>query len=353
MAENTRTENAIIATDGSFAQGLKMPMLNAAFMPGRRPGDFGLFSNKVYVRLQDQTVIELKADTDTNGPWSVVLAAGNTSGANNAVMSAGQSLTFVNGIQIGNGSGLPTAALSTGIAIGSGTTTSVGSNSMALGTGAGAVAGFSTAIGANAVVAAPDVNSTALGYFATSTKAFQIMIGNSVNGGTEEIFCDVGPGVVFSSGYFAAGQVVHARISAAGGQPIAPGLPGVFTQVLFPTIFPTADFGTPDISSTPDNLVVRFRRVMTGTTQLELAFPVVPVGDSQLTVRVRKDDGVAATISKQTYVVQAGTPTVSIVIPYFVSAVVANTLVFVEIDNPTAVIFTIDVGSDLEGVYSN
>jgi hypothetical protein len=326
-----------------------------------------LFSNKVYVRLQDQTVIELGSDTDTNGPWSVVLAAGNTSGANNAVMSAGQSLVFATGIQIGNGVGTPSASTTTGIAIGSGATTATGSNSTALGTGAtatgisttaigagaSALDDFATALGANSIVAANFTQSTALGYFAAATKKNQIMIGNFVNGDTDEIFCDVGPGVVFSSGYFAAGQVVHARISAAGGQPINPGLPGVFTQVLFPTIFPNADFGTPSIASSPDNLVARFRRVMTGMSQLELTFGVVPVGDSQLTVRVRKDDGSLATLSKQTYVVPALTPTVSIAIPYLVSAVVANTLVFVEIDNPTGVIFTIDVGSSLAGVYSN
>lgn len=86
--QNFQTQIGYYGNVGNFANDLKMPLLNAAFQPSHSPGSIGLFSDKVYVRLLNQTVIELGGAGGV-GTWAQVLVNGNLSGPTNAIMSPG------------------------------------------------------------------------------------------------------------------------------------------------------------------------------------------------------------------------------------------------------------------------
>ena len=355
MAENTRTQNGIIATDGSFAQGLKMPMLNEAFVPGRRPGDFGLFNNKVYVRLLNQTVIELGADTDTNGPWSVVLAAGNTSGANNAIMSSGQGLIFVSGIAIGNNSGLPTSSVSDAIAIGSGSTSATGFNALVIGNGATSSFSKATAIGFEAVANGASAisvgsgatttgnNTIAIGTSAQATVADAAAIGNGAdatasgayaigpnsNSGAQDSIAfgrdalashagavAIGPGsktdaigqiklgsslacnqvfggVGLNGDIVSEGFFRASRVVQARKGPV--GAQNIPANSGFITIILATqfadDYQSPSIGSPANGLMVRDGRSMSGCAQITVQFSAILVLSTDLTVQIIQDDG--------------------------------------------------------------
>ncbi len=361
MTENARTQNGIIATDGSFAQGLKMPMLNEAFVPGRRPGDFGLFNNKVYVRLLNQTVIELGADTDTNGPWSVVLAAGNTSGANNAIMSSGQGLIFVSGIAIGNNSGLPTSSVSSAIAIGSALTSATGFDALVIGNGATSSFSKATAIGFEAVANGAGAisigngatttgnNTIAIGSGAEATVADAAAIGNDAEAtasGAYAIGPDANAGAQDSVAIGRDALASHASAVAIGpgsttdaiGQ-IKLGIAGVCNQVfagvssggevftegffhaarvvqarkgpngpqtisansgLTPVVLITQfsdDYQSPAITTPVNGLVVRNGRSMSGCAQMTVQFNAILGVSTDLTVYIIQNDGGGPTIA--------------------------------------------------------
>lgn len=91
--------------------------------------------------------------------WSDVLAVGNTSGANDAVLSNGRSLIFTTGVSIPGNLGSATADVNS-VAIGNNSNAS-GTNAVAIGPGANATYADSVAIGADATTTS--TNQIALG----------------------------------------------------------------------------------------------------------------------------------------------------------------------------------------------
>lgn len=131
---------------------------------------------------------------------SAVLAVGNTTGANNLVVSNGQSLIFNTGSGVrisGNGTTISTAPNASGIAIGNATTNASGTTGpVAIGIGAvatglaavavgNAASGTNTgniAIGASATVSG--TGSMTLGYQSSSTGNQTTVVGMASNGGS-------------------------------------------------------------------------------------------------------------------------------------------------------------------------
>jgi hypothetical protein len=371
-------------------------------MPGRRPGDFGLYTNKVYVRLQDQSVIELKADTDTNGPWSVVLAAGNTSGANNPIIDLGQGIIYVGGIRLGLNSTLPTASVSTAIALGSNLTSATGTNSVAigisasasntnaiaigpsatasqtsaiaiglsstastvesiaLGSSASSSGSDSVAIGTSSVASNSNTTalghqasatfdrSTALGFAATTTASKQVMIGNSGAGGTDHVFTDVGTaGRLESGGYVVSRSRVQAEMQADGSQVIDPSNSAV---VLFPTAVASYDYGSPAIDAVASQFQVRQYRTISGFAWLTLTFVPMPVSATPIFVNLYVSDGINK-ISEMTFVVPSGTTApMNCTIPYQYETQ-SGDLVQLHLENFTPSPVTVFLGSKMVGCY--
>ena len=108
--------------------------------------------------------------------WSGVLTAGNTSGANDAVMSAGQQLRFVSGIRVGGNGVNAGLAAAGGVAIG-GAATATGATSIALGDSSSATGSNAVAIGFSA--SAGFANSVAIGAGVATTTANQIALGQA------------------------------------------------------------------------------------------------------------------------------------------------------------------------------
>lgn len=106
--------------------------------------------------------------------WAQVLASGNTSGANNAIMNTGQTLLFAGGISIGSNGVAPSG--SSGISVGANSLSSV-STAMAVGGNATASNTQSSALGYNATVSYN--YSTGVGAGSTPTKASQVMLGTA------------------------------------------------------------------------------------------------------------------------------------------------------------------------------
>lgn len=109
-------------------------------------------------------------------PWSTVLAAGNTSGANDAVMSAGQQLRFVNGIRVGGNGVNAGLAAAGGVAVG-GAATATGATSIAIGDSTNATGNNAVAIGFSA--ASTFANSVAIGAGVATTAPNQIALGQA------------------------------------------------------------------------------------------------------------------------------------------------------------------------------
>lgn len=322
MSRNTRIEVGVTANDGAFSQGLKMPMLPTT-TPGLRPGDFGLNGNKVYVRLQDQTVIAL--GTDTNGPWSSVLAVGNTSGAFNPTITAGQGLLYSSGIRIGSNLGLPSAG-SGCVAIGNGGTQATGISCTALGPAALATSNNCTALGVAAE--ATFVNSTALGFFAVTTAANQVMIGNNANGLTTEVRLGVGvDGLTYSEGYVRAGKIIDALKTADGTQIASSGTDSAI-DLKGPTTF--SDYGSPTIVSVNDVLTVRPGSTISGVAMADLSFAALGAYASFI-VSVVKDPLGAATdvIASHTFNLPALSTTAQVTLPFLLSLDISDPVTYV------------------------
>lgn len=464
MAENSRLQPSVLLVDGSFSGGLKMPLLNAAFSPGRRPGDFGLYSDKVYVRLLNQTVIELGGGGGGIPPWSSVLAVGANSGATNPIIDAGFQIIYGSGIRIGGNNNSAGGASTTGIAIGGlngaagsgavavGTqsnaaadettalghlavatalnATAVGSNSQATGTsslalgyassagnnnsiaigtaGAPAISGiaiglnasasgdFGVAVGdsalasdldsvaigtqANAVqsqsiaigknsLATGDVNTMAAGAFSIAehlnsscfgfqsrtSQEYQIMLGNRINGLTQQIFGDVvNDGYIWSGAFLRSNLIVHAELTATGAETRNPTTGSV--DVLFPTILSSADWGAPSVISTPNRITSRSGFLMMGTTTLILTFADNIGSAAMITAQVFVFNPLlpaTTLLGEQTIFLPALVDHVSITIPYSVYTPTTNSTIYVQVDNPTDQIMTIMDTSSLKGTLQN
>jgi hypothetical protein len=113
----------------------------------------------------------------TTSDWATVLTNGNTSGASNPIIDAGQNLTFAASVIIPAGGVAPVASGTDVIEIGkSANTYSTNAMSVGVGAGVGASSANSTALGYGSIVQAFHPNSTALNGGTTSS-ANQIMAG--------------------------------------------------------------------------------------------------------------------------------------------------------------------------------
>ena len=115
----------------------------------------------------------------TTSDWATVLTNGNTSGASNPIIDAGQNLTFASNIIIPAGGTAPVSAGTDSVQIGKNTNT-YSTNATAVGTDAsvGVSSANGTALGYGSTVQAFHANSTALNGGTTSS-ANQIMAGTS------------------------------------------------------------------------------------------------------------------------------------------------------------------------------
>ena len=122
-------------------------------------------------QVQTNGGLTLTAPSGLGITWADVLAAGNTSGANNAIMSAGQALNFADGtVKINSAAALGTNAVAIG------TSSSAGASGVAVGASATA---NSTGVAVGSTATSPS-NAVAVGNGATvaSTSAQGIAIGN-------------------------------------------------------------------------------------------------------------------------------------------------------------------------------
>lgn len=133
----------------------------------------------------------IQTGTAATPTWSSVLAAGNSSGANNPTINSGNNIIFTGEIRIGGGNSSPLAGVdNTTIYIGNGagsgtnrassvcignSATGQGDNSTAIGANASASAAQSTAVGKSSIASN---GSTAVGYTANSGN-LSVAIGNS------------------------------------------------------------------------------------------------------------------------------------------------------------------------------
>jgi hypothetical protein len=376
MAENFAVQTLTQADDGVFLANLKMPLLNTLGQPGRRPGDFGLFANTVYVRLADQSVIALGAAAPQT--WAQTLALGNVSGPNTPTITAGQSIQFQDGVQIGafgsaatasaDAVGIGALASATGpgaVALGAQATASAlsgvalssfssASASFALAVGASSTASAvrSAAFGANA--SATFLNSTALGTNAVTTKNNQVMIGNFPTGGTNEVFFSVGnSGVAWSDGFMRADFCVQASRNADGSQSLPPAAgPNI---VNFPTVTYVADYGSPAIDFVIDRLTLRAGYSISGMINLLCTFaPPLAVGVT-LVSQVEFDDGVNPPVPVTTtnIVLSAGLSSFSFAYPFRVTPSGVNRSLFVVLNNPSGSTMGILSSTMFTGAYDN
>lgn len=117
-------------------------------------------------------------------PLSTVLATGNTTGANNIVVSSGQQVTFAAGagIRMGvNGTTVPAPA-SDAVALGNASTTATAASSVAV--GAGAVASQIGNVAVGSLASVNNINSVAMGFNAQGTGAQTVVIGSNANAGS-------------------------------------------------------------------------------------------------------------------------------------------------------------------------
>lgn len=376
MAENFAVQTLTQADDGVFLANLKMPLLNTLGQPGRRPGDFGLFANTVYVRLADQSVIAL--GTATPQTWAQTLALGNVSGPNTPTITAGQSIQFQDGVQIGafgsaatasaDAVGIGALASSTGpgaIALGAQASASALS-SVALSSFSSASASFALAVGASSTASAVRsaafganasaifLNSTALGTNAVTTKSNQVMIGNFPTGGTTEVFFSVGnDGVAWSDGFMRADFCVQASRSADGSQSLPPAAGP--TTVNFPTVTYDADYGSPAIDFVIDRLTLRAGYSISGLVNFVCTFAPALAAGVALVSRVESDDGVnpPVLVATTNIVLPAGLTSFSFAYPFRVTPAGVNRSLFVVLNNPTASTMGIQQATTFVGAYDN
>jgi hypothetical protein len=144
------------------------------------------------------------------GTWASVLAAGNTSGATNPTISAGQNLLYATGIQIGT-VGFAATANATGIAIGTSAQAN-GVSSVSIGPSANANGGGAVAIGSG-------TNATTLGGTAVGPSA-SVTVGTNATALGASSVCSANNTVAV--GYTA--QADSIGNVAVGGASIASGL---------------------------------------------------------------------------------------------------------------------------------
>lgn len=188
-------------------------------------------------QIQTNGGLTLTAPSGLGITWANALTAGNTSGANDAIMSAGQALNFADGTVKINGTVGGTNSIAVGNAAVGVSTRDIAFGSSATTTGTAGSAQERIAIGVSATAGAGSVNySIALGSLASSTATSSIAIGraatatglNSVSIGSTTTSL-ASADVAIGQNCAATGAGAHSRISI--GQDCIAGAAGQFYSI--------------------------------------------------------------------------------------------------------------------------
>lgn len=188
-------------------------------------------------QIQTNGGLTLTSPSGLGITWANALTAGNTSGANDAIMSAGQALNFADGTVKINGTVGGTNSIAVGNAAVGISTRDIAFGSSATTTGTAGSAQERIAIGVSATAGAGSVNySIALGSLASSTATSSIAIGraatatglNSVSIGSTTTSL-ASADVAIGQNCVATGAGAHSRISI--GQDCIAGAAGQFYSI--------------------------------------------------------------------------------------------------------------------------
>lgn len=188
-------------------------------------------------QIQTNRGLTLTAPSGLGITWANVLTAGNTSGANNAIMSAGRALNFADGTVKINGTVGGTNTIAVGNAAVGISTRDIAFGSSATTTGTAGSAQERIAIGVSATAGAGSVNySIALGSLASSTATSSIAIGraatatglNAVSIGSSTTSLSSAD-IAIGQNCVATGAGAHSRISI--GQDCIAGAAGQFYSI--------------------------------------------------------------------------------------------------------------------------
>lgn len=181
--------NSSGSTDVIIDQALQMPtaptntayLLNVTNMAGvptnlaALPGSlaFDTAGNSLYV-FDGAAWAPLSAGGGSN--WATTLAAGNTSGVNDAIMSAGQQIKFASGLRLGSNNVNAGVAAADALAIGG---NAAAAGAAAIGIGVNTVASGSNSVAIGQSSQATFANSVAIGAGVVTTAAGEIVLGQA------------------------------------------------------------------------------------------------------------------------------------------------------------------------------
>lgn len=242
------------------------------------------------------------------------------------------------------------------IAIGVNTIAGAASQSFCICIGSQSTATTTGALALGRLASATHTNATALGINATTTSASQVMLGGT---GNQQVYATVGnSGFLESSGYVIGNNQVRASIRPTAAQGIPSGS-GMVT-ISFGTVTYASDYGSPSITSTPNQLQTRLNRNMDGYLSVEFNFSGGnPLASGNLTIRIRKStNGVLSTITQQSVPIFSTESGYIVSVPFQDfngTAPAANIFYFCEMDNPAIFgrLYNIQTSSHFTGSFIN
>lgn len=296
------------------------------------------------------TAITLGSGTNASGGNSVSLGNGTVASGNSCIsIGNNSSNTGTQGIGLGiststagdndfaacsNSQCVGTGGSGSRIGIGVNVVCGAASQSFCISIGAGSTATVTGAMALGRLASATHSNATAIGINATTVSSSQIMLGGT---GNQHVYSTVGnSGLMESSGYVVGNNQVRASIQPSGVQGIPSG--SGMTTISFGSVAYASDYGSPLITSTPNQLQTRLNRNMDGYLSLHFIFSGGnPLANGVVTIRIRKSqNGSLSTITQQSVVILSTVAEYIVSVPFqdFNGAsVISNIFYFAECDN--------------------